>query len=86
MDIIERPQYIADNPPCSRGGFHKKAIETAKDAIGEIKRLEKDRERIDWLDKCTGKPDGFWTEFNSCRDIRELIDTTIELMKSGACE
>jgi hypothetical protein len=54
--------------------------------LSALDKFKKDTERMDWLDKCTDKPDGFWTEFNSYRDIRELIDTTIELMKNGACE
>ncbi len=35
--IIQRLRYIADSPSEKHGGFHRNAIQTAKDAIRYIK-------------------------------------------------
>lgn len=44
--VLAGLKYIADSPPDEYGGFHRSAVQTAKDAIAEIAELERERDDI----------------------------------------
>lgn len=80
MEVIAGLEYIANSPSRERGGFHKKAVDTAEDALSLI---EEQRRRIAELEagQPPAKPFDFDALFADTRQTVEYWQARCELLE-----